>query len=335
MAVQSPHSLWVIVLAGGEGSRMCPFVNRCFGHSRPKQYCHFCGPKSMLEITIERALDLTVPECLITVIGKGHRAFLGDATAGRILEQPEARGTGVGIFWPLSCVLREDRDALLLILPSDHYFYPGERLIFQMKRAVSVAMEHPEEVILVGATPDAPETDYGWIEPLRNPASGSVTSRALRVSSFHEKPSEHQASQWLKDGYLWNTMITVAYAKTLWRLGREILPEVVNTLGEFNHGVDCRFDDSRPDDSLSQTYAELPIKDFSRDFLARITEKTLVMALEGVFWSDWGRPERLYESLDRLRQEYPDWAQSRDCSTLQTIWNQWRSVRLVQEERNV
>ena len=314
---------------------MCPFVSRCFGHSRPKQYCHFCGSRSMLEITIERALDLTDPEHLITVIGKGHRGFLGDTTRGRILEQPEARGTAVGIFWPLSCVLREDQDALLLILPSDHYFYPEEQLIFQMRRAVSVAMGHPEEVILVAATPDAPETDYGWIEPVRDPASDSVSSSILRVSSFHEKPSPCQASQWLKDGYLWNTMITVAYAKTLWCLGREVLPEVATILGEFDHGVGCRFDNSRPDDSLFQTYAELPIKDFSRDVLARITEKTLVMALEGVFWSDWGRPERLYESLDRLRQEFPDWALSRDCSTLQTIWNQWSSVRVVQEERHV
>lgn len=194
MVLQSSHSLWVIVLAGGQGSRMCPFVNRCFGHSRPKQYCHFCGPNSMLETTIERALALTDPERLVTVIGKGHRNFLGDTTAGRILEQPEARGTAVGAFWPLTWVLREDREAIVVISPSDHYFYPGEQLIAEMRRAVAVATEHSEEegpgsgcdgngIEPIATIPEHSSIADAWLEsvPLPDPDAKAIDETVRRM----------------------------------------------------------------------------------------------------------------------------------------------------------
>ncbi len=92
------QSLWSIILAGGEGTRMCPLVARCFEQGRPKQYCRFCGAKSMLEQTIDRALDLVEPQALITVIGTGHRGFVAGGIPGRILEQPKMRGTAVAVF---------------------------------------------------------------------------------------------------------------------------------------------------------------------------------------------------------------------------------------------
>jgi hypothetical protein len=44
----------------------------------------------------------------------------------------------------------------------------------------------------------------------------------------------------------------------------------------------------------------MPHADFSRDLLQRCPEAALVLPLGNVDWSDWGRPERVTESLHRL-----------------------------------
>ncbi len=46
--VEKHDGLWSIVLAGGEGERLRPFVERWLGRHRPKQYCAFVGTRSML-----------------------------------------------------------------------------------------------------------------------------------------------------------------------------------------------------------------------------------------------------------------------------------------------
>ena len=320
-----PHSLWSIILSGGQGERMCPLVYRCFEQGRPKQYCRFCGPKSMLEQTIERALDLVEPDRLITVIGSGHRGFLGSRVPGRVLEQPEMRGTAVGVFWPLVRVLNADPDATVLVLPSDHYFYPRAALLSQLEAACQLAKEHSQKAILVGAIPDAPETDYGWIEPVARSASHDHAVRYFEVSSFHEKPSQTLATRWFEDGYLWNTMITIGRAETLWKMGREVLPDVVRTLEEVGFGKGPRAGILSCEDPWRRVYEKLPNRDFSRDFLAQVAPRSLVMPLDGVFWSDWGRPERLYQSLNRMREAYPEWIDSPDCARLEQVWNRWAS----------
>jgi hypothetical protein len=47
--------VWSIVLAGGEGERIKPLVQRWLGRHRPKQYCSFVGTRSMFQPTLDRA----------------------------------------------------------------------------------------------------------------------------------------------------------------------------------------------------------------------------------------------------------------------------------------
>ena len=51
------HSLsktWAVVLAGGDGCRLRPLVQRLFGEDRPKQYVPLLGPSSLLKQTLDR-----------------------------------------------------------------------------------------------------------------------------------------------------------------------------------------------------------------------------------------------------------------------------------------
>ncbi len=56
----------------------------------------------------------------------------------------------------------------------------------------------------------------------------------------------------------------------------------------------------RESQTLETIYQDIPICNFSRDFLERIPHCIGVIELEGVQWSDWGTPERIVETLRLL-----------------------------------
>src|SRR5512146_588053 len=89
---------WAIVLSGGEGERLRAMTERWLGTHRPKQYCTFVGSRTMLEHTLDRAEALVGADHIVTVIGRGHRCFVDEASMpGKVIEQPANLDTGPGI----------------------------------------------------------------------------------------------------------------------------------------------------------------------------------------------------------------------------------------------
>lgn len=67
--------LWGIILAGGEGRRLQPFIRSYLGSERPKQCCALLGTHSTLRHTIARAERLILPERLLTVVTRQHLIY--------------------------------------------------------------------------------------------------------------------------------------------------------------------------------------------------------------------------------------------------------------------
>src|SRR5207247_4854391 len=116
---------WSIVLAGGEGERLKPFVRSWLGEAVPKQYCTFTGTRTLLEHTLDRAARIASAERTVTVVARGHerwtRELLGRGHPGLVVRQPANRDTAAGIFLPLTYVRAADPEAVVAILPSDHF----------------------------------------------------------------------------------------------------------------------------------------------------------------------------------------------------------------------
>ena len=73
--------LWGIVLAGGEGRRLQPFIRACFGCDRPKPFWAFLGGRSMLRHTLIRAKRLISPHHLLIILTCPTRS--SSSTIGR------------------------------------------------------------------------------------------------------------------------------------------------------------------------------------------------------------------------------------------------------------
>lgn len=289
---------------------MRPSIKEWLGEDRPKQYCTFVGSRSMLRHTWDRALALSTPERLVTVVAREHRSFLeaeaeNGGIPGNLLEQPRDRGTAVGVLFPLAFVLARDPRALVLIVPADHFIRP-ESGFLRVAASACLLAQKLQRLVLLAATPDRPETDYGWLLPHRLPGA-TAGSAPLPLQELHEKPDPERARELQAAGALWNTMITASPASTLWRLGQQRLPEaaaglrVLSPLLERAEG--CFPDTASELVALDSTYRTLPRGDFSRDVLATASTRPLVLPLGDVEWNDWGRPERIAQTLAPLGKQ--------------------------------
>jgi mannose-1-phosphate guanylyltransferase len=260
----------------------------------------------MLEHTLDRARKVVDPQRIVTVVGRGHRAFLSSQIPGLVIEQPHNRDTVPGIFLPATYIMAADPSATVFIFPSDHFVFPEEQFLAHVLRAGLLARALQDRLVLLGARPDCPEPDYGWIEPGAVKKAWAWSSRegARDVLSFQEKPSAGGGEKFFGLGYLWNTMIMAVQIRTLWALGQKFFPAMMNrfeTLGGVLKAIQQgRVGEEHEQIALSHIYREMPSANFSRDLLQRAAKQAVVLPMTDVEWSDWGRPGRVLESLDRL-----------------------------------
>jgi mannose-1-phosphate guanylyltransferase len=291
------HLDWTLALAGGDGVRLAEYVQRRFGRRIPKQYCCLLGNRSMLQHTLDRMNKLTPASRTLTVIGTHHGEIAAPQLIDRcdhVFRQPSSRDTGLALYVAIAMIKRWTPNAVITITPTDHYISPSARYVEQVRAARGVAARMRDKVIILGATPNEPDPELGYLT-LGDPLADVPSVKS--VKGFVEKPSVALATALNAQGALWNTMVTCGTVDALWELGRATDARLIDILESFVPLVGTPDED----DAIEYIYrALLPIS-FSRDMLERAPKRLAAMELEGVEWSDWGRPERI-ETVLALRR---------------------------------
>jgi mannose-1-phosphate guanylyltransferase len=302
--VKSHDRVWSIVLAGGEGERVQPLVQRWLGHPKPKQYCTFVGTRSLLQHTLDRADRLTAADQKMIVIGRSHgwQAWpqLGPRPSGTVILQPANRNTAAGVFLPLTYIKAHDAQGTVVIYPSDHFVYPEHRFLDSVRRAVWTAEWLPDRLVLLGVSPDRLDLDYGWIQPDEQ-LDRSSNYRIHTVRAFLEKPTAVEADAALAAGALWNTLVLAAKVEALWETGWQCFPDLMPAFERLLGVIGTSYETK----TLEAIYEQLPAHSFSSELLHRVPERLAVVEMTGVLWSDWGKPERIVNTLRRIGRQ-PD-----------------------------
>jgi mannose-1-phosphate guanylyltransferase len=284
---------WTLALAGGDGVRLAEYVERRFGQRIPKQYCRLLGTRSMLEHTLERLNTVTPPSRTLTIIGTNHGAIARPQLAGRsdhVFCQPSSRDTGVALYVALAMIKRWNPHAVVTITPTDHYVAPAHRYIDQVRAAQQVASRLRDMLVIVGARPTEPDPELGYL------SLGTRLSQipyVRRLVGFVEKPSVLRASEIIAGGGLWNTMVTCGTIDALWALCRATAPHLLELLDSLVPLIGTEDED----DAIDYIYRTVVPVSFSRDMLEHAPQRLAATALEGVEWSDWGRPERVETAI--------------------------------------
>jgi len=274
-------NLWSVVLAAGAGSRLSRMTGGV-----PKQFWRPDDGPSLIESTIDRLAPICPSDRTVIVVSDAHRKHVrrwpGYRSQGRIVYQPDDRGTAVGLLFGLLPVLTADPDGVVVVTPADH----GVRNPATFRRGIVDAITHaqsPGGVVIFGVEPDAPREDYGWITL----DSAGPAGRIRAVTSFVEKPASDSASRLLKSGAVWNSMVMVARARELidlCRMHHRQLTSVFQHALELPSAVRHAF--------LASRYPAIEATDLSRDVLTHARGLWAYTWPAAMGWSDLGTPER-------------------------------------------
>jgi mannose-1-phosphate guanylyltransferase len=193
-------------------------------------------------------------------------------------------------------VRARDPDAIVYLLPSDHYVRPADAFVAAVRSAGDVAAHDRAAIVLTGVPPEQADAEYGYIEP-GEPVDRAGTLR--RVRQFLEKPPIELARAAVGRGAVWNTMVIAASVGALWDAGRACIPAVIERFDRLVAAIDT----PREHATLAEIYLGMPVANFSRDVLEKVTERCLLARLDGVEWSDWGQADRIEATLARHRSD--------------------------------
>ena len=198
-----------IILSGGAGTRLWPLS---WG-DHPKQFLPLISDKTMIQETLLRLDGLETGNPIISC-GESHRFLvaqqIGEITNKNpvILLEPMAKNTAPAIAAACCAAIKQDKDAVVVVLPSDHVI--ADVKAFQ--NAVKVAALNAEKGALVtfGIVPTFPATGYGYVK-----AAGAETDGAFTLERFVEKPCLEKAQEYLASGeYAWNSGMFVFKASS-------------------------------------------------------------------------------------------------------------------------
>jgi mannose-1-phosphate guanylyltransferase len=193
-----------VILAGGRGTRFWPRSRT----RTPKQLLNIVGEGSMLQQTVRRLAPLVPAQRIWTVTNAEQATALAKQIPAvareHVLEEPLGRNTAAAIALAAIHVRHAaSGDALLAVLPADHYIAQPDRYREIVRAALDEARK-PGHMIVLGIPPTRPETGYGYIER----QGDSVTAQGapiFAVRCFKEKPELAVAKEYLASGnFHWN-----------------------------------------------------------------------------------------------------------------------------------
>ncbi len=279
----SQGAVRAVILAGGAGTRFWP-ASRA---AQPKQLLPLTGGKPMILETADRVLPLLSGWSDVLVAGgrateAATRALMPDLPAANLLVEPAARNTAPCIGWAAAVVARQNPEAVVVVLPSDHHVadVPGFR------RALELAIESARggTITTIGVRPTRPETGFGYIEL---EGKGGAVERVVR---FVEKPPQNRAEAFLAGGkHVWNAGMFIFRACDMLAAIAAHAPGISALLAELDEAA--RAGDEAG--CLDRRFSAMPSVSIDVGVMEKMDKLAVVPAEFG--WSDVGSWEAAWE----------------------------------------
>src|SRR5215218_9085082 len=223
-------NLYVVLMAGGVGVRFWPYSR----NSKPKQFLDVLGTgKTLLQSTYERFLPFCSHENIYVVTHEEHadlvKEQLPELRDDQVLAEPMRKNTTACIAYASYKIYEKNKDAIIVVSPSDHLILKENEFIEIIKKAADQAKAQ-DKLITLGIKPTRPETGYGYIQ------YHTEKSFAKKVKTFTEKPELSLAKKFLESGdFVWNSGIFIWGVQAIMKELHEQLPEMAEVFDEIKN----------------------------------------------------------------------------------------------------
>lgn len=280
-----------LILAGGKGTRLYPLSR----DENPKQFLKIINGKSFLQNTVDRISPIVEKNNIYVITSKDlenkMQEELPEIDRHNIIVEPCNKETATCISLAAVKLLKKDKDALMVVLPSDHHIEGDKEFQDTIEQAMEIA-DRKRGIITIGVNPNRPETGYGYIE-MGDRIFGEIPT--FKVERFLEKPNVEVAKDLLSKGtYLWNSGIFVFRADVYLRELEKYLPKMYKSIAAI---YDC-LGSNNEDKIIKEKYDD--IDGISVDFgIMQKTRKAYVIKCE-FQWDDIGT----FAALSRFLKDF-------------------------------
>jgi mannose-1-phosphate guanylyltransferase/mannose-6-phosphate isomerase len=229
-----------VILCGGSGTRLWPLSRASF----PKQFLVLSGKDaktSLFQEAVGRLNQLGSSSILIgntlVVTNEDHRFLVLDQLRemeeikATLLLESVGRNTAPALtlaaLYASESGMDKGSDPIMVITPADQTIQDTDEYSKALQNCISVVAGDASNktIAILGITPTAPETGYGYIK--RSGSKGSFAE--YTVEQFAEKPNLETAIAYLEDGnFYWNGGIFVLRASTWLAALEEFRPDILD-----------------------------------------------------------------------------------------------------------
>jgi mannose-1-phosphate guanylyltransferase/mannose-6-phosphate isomerase len=273
--------IYPVILAGGSGTRLWPLSREAL----PKQLLPLLSERTMLQETVQRAQASSDWMPPLIVCGNEHRFLVAEQLREieviplGILLEPVGKNTAPAAAIAAQYLLKEDKDAIMLVLPADHAVDDIAAFHAAVQRAISAATTGA--LVTFGIEPSGPETGYGYIQ--RGAAMDGIDG-CFKVDRFIEKPDRATAEAFLaSQDYCWNSGMFLFRASDYLQQLMQFRPDIVTNCDKAFRDAYRDLDFCRLDEVA---FARCPSE--SIDYAVMESTRKAVVVLARIGWSDIG-----------------------------------------------
>ncbi len=288
-------SIHPVILSGGSGTRLWPLSRKHY----PKQLLSLTSERSLLQETLERVSGKGF-EAPLVICNDQHRFSVAEQIreinlyVRDIILEPVGRNTAPAAAIAAMTLRAVDKDAMVLLLPSDHQIRNHKAFLAAIKTGTKAAKTN--FLVTFGIKPTGPETGYGYI---KGGTEISTAPGCLSVDKFIEKPNPEKATKMLTDGgHVWNSGIFLFNASTFLKELKALQPHMYSICEKSIAETKRDLDFTRMDRKIFETCPAISI-DYA---VMEHTQKACVVPVD-MGWSDIGSWSELWKVSDKDKQD--------------------------------
>jgi mannose-1-phosphate guanylyltransferase/mannose-6-phosphate isomerase len=216
-----------VIMAGGSGTRLWPLSRAQY----PKQFLVLQGNRSLFQQAASRVAGLRAEDIQVLapcVVGNEEHRFLvldqlrelENVAEATVVLEPMGRNTAPAMTLAALLATSDGADPVLVVTPADQTVTDDAAFTQALQQAVRAAAGGA--FVILGVTPDRPETGFGYIRTAARTGGAAAT-----VAQFVEKPDLATAERYLAEGdYYWNSGMFVVRASVWLKALQAFRPDI-------------------------------------------------------------------------------------------------------------